>query len=96
MECGCLAGLTDEGSRLTREPGKCRVRGHGVTGSLGRRRDQGEQDLSSTFFRLPTGGNHAGSPKREMVRVRRATAGTKLAIVVMSALLLRLRCEPDP
>jgi len=63
-----------------------------VTGSLGRRRDQGEQDLSSTFFRLPTGGNHAGSPKREMVRVRRATAGTKLAIVVMSALLLRLSC----
>lgn len=70
-----------------------------VTGSLGRRRDQGEQDLSSTFFRLPTGGNHAGSPKREMVRVRRATAGTKLAIVVMSALLLRLRLlegESDP
>jgi hypothetical protein len=31
-----------------------------------------------------------------MVRVRRATAGTKLAIVVMSALLLRLSCEPDP
>lgn len=28
VECGCLAGLRHEGSRLTRGPGKCRVGGH--------------------------------------------------------------------
>jgi hypothetical protein len=33
-------------------------------------------------------GNYAGLPKHEMVG---STAGTKLVIVVMSALLLRLR-----
>jgi hypothetical protein len=28
LQCGCLAGLEDEESRLTRGPGNCRVGGH--------------------------------------------------------------------